>query len=691
MREPLYNSAGSGTSGSISNIKFTELKSDSVKISFTVVPPGFSLQDEVLCGFQFSILEETPGLQQNPKAYELYFAATQPNNVVPSSINFSGIKIGNTSSSQIESFFSSNPIFNQGYSIDFGSFYNASKSLQPSKKYTLRIYPVTVNYSFPYSEEDVLEYFGKAIEKSFTTPKATKVSTQKPQAKAVVIPHGAHIDGPKTPQKKTTTSTKKTKSKSKSDSKSSNVGQTPKTTTKSVKSSSAPTAVEKEEIKKSESKEIPKQPIIPVLKTTIPDIQNSVLAVTNNSIDPEKISIAIKNMAFPKTFNGLIPGILTYGTQNYKYFGFGTTLFLDFNEKKPEQAGGLGFFTNDIGTDGYFVFVRSTARKNTGDQRDVYVVKVVGGEKTILKDTQTTDSKRVTAIYGGETYNISAFVNDSSVTERKIVVYVNEKRFVATDPDPENLPVTTYVGMFAQKGTVNFDYIYAYPLTEEEYKNPKKLLGKNGKIENQAMSFLFGNRVFNSFSQDHIGTMLEFGTTAKEIKQIKTKYEKKPGYMKYAGKGINPHIEILGTKSNNFGFEMFLMNNTGGQVPASDGDSLSYYVVGKQVYKSGQLEYKTDLLGDSAGLEPIIFDSSWIQKEEDAKKLADWIKTQWSNKQVLVNMSVFGNPIISPGDIVKIIYPRPGLTDGMRFLVTDVTLRYAEGLETDLVCRAIYG
>jgi hypothetical protein len=53
-------------------------------------------------------------------------------------------------------------------------------------------------------------------------------------------------------------------------------------------------------------------------------------------------------------------------------------------------------------------------------------------------------------------------------------------------------------------------------------------------------------------------------------------------------------------------------------------------------------------------------------------------------------MTVFGNPIISAGDIVRINYPILGMdTVTNKYIVTKCTLEYREGLTTTIACRAI--
>jgi hypothetical protein len=112
--------------------------------------------------------------------------------------------------------------------------------------------------------------------------------------------------------------------------------------------------------------------------------------------------------------------------------------------------------------------------------------------------------------------------------------------------------------------------------------------------------------------------------------------------------------------------------------------------LGNSIQRSGVIDYDTDQSTDSGNKESVIFDSSWIQSEEDAKLLAEWIKSNILNKGKFVEMQVFGNPTISAGDLVKINYPVLGMTESSnKYIVTKCTLDYREGLSTSISCRAI--
>jgi hypothetical protein len=52
-------------------------------------------------------------------------------------------------------------------------------------------------------------------------------------------------------------------------------------------------------------------------------------------------------------------------------------------------------------------------------------------------------------------------------------------------------------------------------------------------------------------------------------------------------------------------------------------------------------------------------------------------------------MEVFGNPLISVGDIVTVKYTYQGFAGIEKLIVTSVSHRYSNGLETSITCRTL--
>jgi hypothetical protein len=152
---------------------------------------------------------------------------------------------------------------------------------------------------------------------------------------------------------------------------------------------------------------------------------------------------------------------------------------------------------------------------------------------------------------------------------------------------------------------------------------------------------------------------------------------------------MNKFAKILGSKVSNFGGEAYVLNNSSSTIPLADGGFSNFYVYGNTLGQSGQLEYSTDESAEYANKEPVVFESKWIQSLSDAKSLATWIKQKVINRGKIVELSIFGNPIIGVGDIVTIKYPYNGFAGTEKLIVTNVNQSYFDGLETTISCRTL--
>jgi hypothetical protein len=110
---------------------------------------------------------------------------------------------------------------------------------------------------------------------------------------------------------------------------------------------------------------------------------------------------------------------------------------------------------------------------------------------------------------------------------------------------------------------------------------------------------------------------------------------------------------------------------------------------GDTIAPSGTLEYNSDILSDYINQEPVVFESSWLQNLSDVEALGQWIKNNIVNKGKLINLSIFGNPFIAVGDIISVKYSYQGLDGTQRFIVTNVSHSFNDGLDTEITCRSL--
>ena len=137
------------------------------------------------------------------------------------------------------------------------------------------------------------------------------------------------------------------------------------------------------------------------------------------------------------------------------------------------------------------------------------------------------------------------------------------------------------------------------------------------------------------------------------------------------------------------GAELHVLNNSGLYVPLDDSRTSAFYVTGNYISKSGQIDYVDNSAGEYSTKEPVIFDSNWIQKSSDAAALATWIKKIWSKKQSILSMNIFGNPLLSVGDVITVKYPYHELDGTQKFVITNISHTYDVGLETSIQCRTL--
>lgn len=426
-----------------------------------------------------------------------------------------------------------------------------------------------------------------------------------------------------------------------------------------------------------------KAPVNPMSKT----VSKAFLSLSNLDKDKRTFDVATKE------FNSI--------DNSKSYFAFGTRMFFDSQFESPEQAGGMAIFTDPQGRYGYYLILRSTAF--AGLKKDLMLVKQykVGSETKIkiLKDSQDNSFSTLAGIYAGSAYNMDVVIKKET-GKNTITVFINGFKMIAQDVmfesgENEISPVspTKNLGVHCGQGVVYFEYIYGKDISEEEYKTLSNRAGLNytGVYSDDSLSLLHGDLIYAAGEtvDSRKGSLIEFGSTAREIRKVKTVFSDRPAIPNYVRTGNNKYATVLAQRIQPFSFESYVLNNTSTSVPLHDGEFASFYVNGSKISRSSPIDYDTKSDTDSNNIEPLILNTSWIQSESDAKNLADWIKSTVLNKGRRIEMQVFGNPLISPGDIVTINYPLQGVSNTIKYIVIKVDLQFEEGVFTTISCRAI--
>lgn len=386
------------------------------------------------------------------------------------------------------------------------------------------------------------------------------------------------------------------------------------------------------------------------------------------------------------------------------WYTFGTSLFLDASSGNSNQCGGVGFFVNEDGTSGYYVLIETVPSMASTDRKTLRIVKATPSGMKVLFDSQSTTGTAYAALYSAAKYDIDVKVKISGTTVT-IEAYVNGFRIYATDQENYAdlnyiLKPTQKVALASMRGTILFDYVYGTSITEAKFDskdyNPNIY---QGQFSNDVLETAYGNLLYNSanaldeINADYKGknAVEEFGSVVREIYHVKQKLSTRPAFPVSWSIGENKYVSLLGTSSSSFRAEAFVLNNSSTTVPLVDGAVAQFGLYGNHLGESGTLEYSTDESAEYANKEPITFTVNWLQNEQDVKSMANWVKTKVINRGKVLTLNVFGNPLITVGNIISVTYPLQGLAvnNTQKFIVTSVTHSYSDGIETEIKCRTL--
>ena len=416
------------------------------------------------------------------------------------------------------------------------------------------------------------------------------------------------------------------------------------------------------------------------------ELQRSYLKVTSTNQETNSYSVAIKNT-----------GIST----SYTKYSFGAGILFASTLTNLRSGGGIGFFTNSTGTNGYYIELQTDQSQSNTKDKSLKIYKIVNTKRIYLQDSQDKDSGRLLGgVLTSTLYKLDVDVTvDTSAGVVVIDVYVNNFKVSAvdtkvansTDPKKNIISPTANIALFSKLHTTAFDYVYANPVSTTQITDTSSRKIYDGQYSSSTIDFTFGEKLAQNFNSpdNKVSFIEEFGKTVREIRHVKANFAQSAAIPLYASTGINKFATILGSKFSNHTAEMFVINNASSFIPLSVGNEQQFFVLGNYVDNGSQHEY-TEPVDESTPLEPATFQSMWIQSESDAKALYGWIKNQWSKQQQSVNMEIFGNPAIEVGDIITINYPKNDLDGTKKFLVTDVNTSFDEGVSTNITARSIY-
>ena len=453
--------------------------------------------------------------------------------------------------------------------------------------------------------------------------------------------------------------------------------------------------------------------------TGTPTIDNSKISIEASDSSGKNVARSMLTVSQPGTVS--LNKNYTVATTNAKFidattknFCVGTSFYFPLTKDSygrltgaDQVIGGLALCLSDNGATGYYIEIKTEQNTATGKLTDKNITlwrfkKGAKPYQVAITDSQKGDSTTVTGVSGGQLYNLDVKVNYDT-SRRTFKINFDNTTIVATDNGASYvLPITEKVGLFSQKGSISYDYLYSNAISESQFASTTTYNPYSGMLGSQSyLSQSFGDFVLTKGSKISAPTFFkEFGPVARELKYINAKYAQRPGQPRFAQITLNPFVTLLGSSTNSFGLEAYVLNNAGTFVPLADGKTRSFQVIGDQIVATDPFEYIDPEIAKLKDIEIIGFDSTWIQKELEAKELSTWMKDQWSRQQTAIDIQCFPNPLIQVGDMVEISYPFnsiyssddtiPSGKSASKYVILDVGHSWDSGLSTSVRCRSIY-
>lgn len=251
-----------------------------------------------------------------------------------------------------------------------------------------------------------------------------------------------------------------------------------------------------------------------------------------------------------------------------------------------------------------------------------------------------------------------------------------------------------YFGFYVRGGTsVDVDHFYAVNPPFEPIIDSEIILDTitGGYISNYMENEPYANWR-RSAEWKKTGMIFDdMGATVHELREFDVKYDKVPALSSKLYLS-NSRIKVAEMTSTPFSAK-FILANAWKDTAIVNGEDKTLFQsdasVEQKLMVYGQLIEKTDeqkvTATDEAGIrregeEYLEFDSEWIQTEDQAKALADFVKNRWSTSKDVLTISGYFNPAIQIGDLVSVYYPlRDMETSTHEYIVLSKQLEYGDG------------
>ena len=277
-----------------------------------------------------------------------------------------------------------------------------------------------------------------------------------------------------------------------------------------------------------------------------------------------------------------------------------------------------------------------------------------------------------------------------------------------TIPVSKKVSLTGRYGVFVKGNThADFEYLYGNGTTEDLHIDKTDMFDRirGGIVSSQADSewvykWHYSTRMYKKkrrivkerYAQRFFD---DFGPICHEVREYDIQFDKFPAVHSNIYFSNDSQIICPEYSADPFGAKFILANAYRSNAIVNGEDTLTFgsdnpveqklMIYGRTVTKGDEktIISKNDDAIRRRGQVDTEVQSEFIQTEEAAQDLADWITHHWADGNDEVEAEIFGNPLIQLGDIVSINYPQKDFDPVThRYFVVEIGRGFDSGYDT---------
>lgn len=395
------------------------------------------------------------------------------------------------------------------------------------------------------------------------------------------------------------------------------------------------------------------------------------------------------------------------GDSPWRYIG---TRMAHTDSASRHQAGGI-VWNMQSGKDGYYAELCPTSQikeKDRDARNEVIFYVIKNGKRSPNFPTKGTEA--TVALDGWAELDIwTGYPN-----HRVAIWYRGTQVFAFEVPGEWRLNPSGKFGMFSRGSSdIRFDYLYASsnasePEPEADYSsvhaieavNIGRSYAEEWKHRNTKRERRKRRKTKKAIFDTEQRFMDEFGPYVHEFKEFEVKFEPAPVLSSSIYVTNEWAAYLVDYRPSAFGAEFIIVNterynailagNDTLTEPLGEGIDQHTMISGRAlvVGEGQEIVVKNDQQVRARGEIVTEIQSDWIQSEEAAKAIGDWIIEHWSSGVDELAVTIFGNPLFQIGDVVAVDYPLNNMASASHhYFITSITNSFDSGVATTLTLR----